>query len=470
MLPWKRLLRPLAALLLTAAVTVVPTAAAATAATAQAESAPSSGWNDYSCKPSAAHPRPVVLVHGTFANSVDNWLGLAPYLVNRGYCVFSLDYGQLPGVPFFNGLGPIDKSAEQLKTFVDKVLAATGAAKADLVGHSQGGMMPRYYLKFLGGAAKVNALVGHRPRQPRHHPERTDRTARPTSPARRTCCRRRPPALADQVAGSAFLTKLNAGGDTVPGVRYTVIATRYDEVVTPYRSQFLDGPNVRNVLLQDLCAVDLSEHVAIGLIDRIAFHEVANALDPGARHPDDLRVGDRLSGLARRPCTGARGRAVSPGRPAIPRPCRRPAAVAAGAPPGDGPTRTGPRRRAPGRRRRRSRRTGWCCRRRSRRGSRSRRRARRRSRVAVALGRGLPSRRSRRRCRPEPGVGARGRRGRRPGSSASSSPWPPCSTDDLSAAVRDLPGRTGPTRSGPWWPGRPLRRRRPPPNTTSEQV
>lgn len=88
------------------------------------------------------------------------------------------------------------------------------------------------------------------------------------------------PALADQIAGSAFLTKLNAGGDTVPGVRYTVIATKYDQVVTPYRSAFLTGPNVRNVVLQDLCAVDLSEHLAIGLLDRIAFHEVANALDP----------------------------------------------------------------------------------------------------------------------------------------------------------------------------------------------
>lgn len=105
MLPWRRLLRPLAVLALTAAALVAPTG------TAQAASAPSSGWNNWSCKPSAAHPRPVVLVHGTFGNSVDNWLGLAPYLVHRGYCVYSLDYGQLPGVPFFNGLGPIDKSA-----------------------------------------------------------------------------------------------------------------------------------------------------------------------------------------------------------------------------------------------------------------------------------------------------------------------------------------------------------------------
>lgn len=100
MLPWKRVLRPLSALLLTAAAVTVP------ATTAEAAGAPSSGWNDYSCKPSAAHPRPVVLVHGTLGNSVDNWLGLAPYLKVRGYCVFSLDYGQLEGVPFFHASDP----------------------------------------------------------------------------------------------------------------------------------------------------------------------------------------------------------------------------------------------------------------------------------------------------------------------------------------------------------------------------
>ncbi|MFF1680451.1 esterase/lipase family protein [Streptomyces sp. NPDC058256] len=283
MLPWKRMLRPLAALLLTATVVIVPaTTATATATATAAEveaAASSSGWNNYSCKPSTAHPRPVVLVHGTFANSVDNWLGLAPYLVNRGYCVYSLDYGQLPGVPLFNGLGPIDKSAEQLQAFVDKVLAATGSAKADLVGHSQGGMMPRYYLKFLGGAAKVNALVGIAPDN--HGTSLNGLTnLLPYFPGAEDLLSTATPALADQIAGSAFLTKLNAGGDTVAGVHYTVIATKYDEVVTPYRSQFLTGSDVHNVLLQDLCAVDLSEHAAIGLLDRIAFHEVANALDP----------------------------------------------------------------------------------------------------------------------------------------------------------------------------------------------
>ncbi|WUH94252.1 alpha/beta fold hydrolase [Streptomyces sp. NBC_00433] len=269
-LPWCRFL---AALSLTAAAVLVPTAAAS------AGPAPSSGWNDFSCRPSAQHPRPVVLVHGTFANGTDNWLVLAPYLVDRGYCVYSFDYGMLPGENLIGGLGPIADSARQLSAFTDRVLAATHAPEADLVGHSQGGMMPNYYLKFLGGAAKVNSLVAL---APDNHGTTLDGLTKllPYFPGAAELLRTATPGLADQVAGSPFIRALNANGDTVPGVHYTVISTIYDEVVTPYTSQALSGPDVHNVLLQNLCAVDVSEHAAIGLTDRIAFHEVANALDP----------------------------------------------------------------------------------------------------------------------------------------------------------------------------------------------
>ncbi|MFC6065860.1 esterase/lipase family protein [Streptomyces ochraceiscleroticus] len=281
-LPWRRAATAVSALALAfgAATAATPTAAAATAS----EATVSAGWNDYSCKPSAAHPRPVVLVHGTFGNSVDNWLGLAPYLVARGYCVFSFDYGQLPGVPLFHGLGPVDKSAEQLSAYVDRVLAATGAPKTDLVGHSQGGMMPRHYLKFLGGAAKVNALVGI---APDNHGTDVNGLTRLLDqfPGAKKYLDSLAPSLNDQMVGSDFLNRLNEGGDTVPGVRYTVIASKYDEVVTPYKSQFLSGPDVRNVLVQDLCPTDFSEHLVIGLADRVAFHETANALDPAHATP-----------------------------------------------------------------------------------------------------------------------------------------------------------------------------------------
>ncbi|MGW8975010.1 esterase/lipase family protein [Streptomyces platensis] len=287
-LRWSRTLTLLPALALALGAATVPAAAAdpssattpaGDAAQHPARAAAGSGWNNYSCKPSATHPRPVVLVHGTLGNSIDNWLGLAPYLVARGYCVFSLDYGQLPGVPFFHGLGPVDASAQQLAAYVDRVLAATGTEKVDLVGHSQGGMMSRVYLKFHGGADKVNALVGL---APDNHGTDLNGLTRLLDhfPGAKDYIDKLTPGLADQIAGSDILNRLNEGGDTLPGVHYTVIATKYDEVVTPYRSAFLDGPDVRNVVVQDLCGLDLSEHVAIGLVDRVAFHETVNALDP----------------------------------------------------------------------------------------------------------------------------------------------------------------------------------------------
>ncbi|MFC5718567.1 esterase/lipase family protein [Streptomyces gamaensis] len=282
-LPWSRI-RVLLPTVVLALVATVLGAAPATAAPAPAGySSVSSGWNNYSCRPSAAHPRPVVLVHGTMGNAVDNWLAFAPYLKNRGYCVFSLDYGQLPGVPFFHGLGPVAKSAEQLSAYVDRVLAATGAPKVDLVGHSQGGLMPRHYLKYLGGAAKVNALVGIAPDN--HGTTLSGLTQLMDEiPGARDVVSKAAPGLTDQAVGSDFLRRLNEGGETVPGVTYTVIATKYDEVVTPHTSGYLKGPNVRNVLLQDLCPLDFSEHLAVAL-DRIVFHEVLNALDPGHASP-----------------------------------------------------------------------------------------------------------------------------------------------------------------------------------------
>lgn len=235
------------------------------------------GANDWSCKPSAAHPYPVVLVHGTLGNMADSWNALSPLLKNNGYCVFALNYGgSLFDTQILYGVGDIPTSAQQLGAFIDKVLTSTGAAKVDIVGHSQGGMMPRYYMKFDGGAAKVDTLVGLSPSN--HGTTLFGLTAlmaaSPTvSPGGSF------PAATQQVTGSAFLQKLNAGGDTLPGVHYTVIETRYDEVVTPYQSEFLSGSNVTNELVQSSCALDFAEHLAI-IYDHVALRLTLNALDP----------------------------------------------------------------------------------------------------------------------------------------------------------------------------------------------
>ena len=215
------------------------------------------GANDWSCKPSAAHPYPVVLVPGTFENMAKNWATMSPALKSQGYCIFALNYGATNGV---DATGPVADSARQLAPFVEKVLASTGARKVDLVGHSQGGMMPRYYLGFLGGADKVNHLVGI---APSNHGTRglitpTPDAVPPATSVGGSNCQ----ACADQQAGSPFLTELNSIGDTVPGPAYTVISTTHDEVVTPYPSQFLAGPaqQVTNITIQDKCPADVIDH------------------------------------------------------------------------------------------------------------------------------------------------------------------------------------------------------------------
>jgi triacylglycerol lipase len=207
---------------------------------------------------------------------------MAPALERRGYCVWALDYGH-------RGTDRIEGSAAELRDFVDRVLAVTGAQRVSIVGHSQGGMMPRWYIKFLDGSGKVDDLVGL---SPSNHGT-TNPFAWPAG--RYGDCE----ACLQQIAGSRFLRTLNAGDETPAPVSYTVVQTRYDEVVTPYRSAFLpataDG-RVTNVLLQDRCPNDISEHLAIQG-DPIAIQWVLDALGrPGPADP------------AFRPsCTGAGG-------------------------------------------------------------------------------------------------------------------------------------------------------------------
>jgi triacylglycerol esterase/lipase EstA (alpha/beta hydrolase family) len=256
-------------------------AAGVTAETLRPGSSPS-GSNDWSCHPSTAHPYPVVLVHGTFGDMTDSWQALSPLLANAGYCVFALNYGGAAGNPI-QATGDIPTSAAQLASFVSRVLAATGAPQVDIVGHSQGGMMPRWYLKFLGGASLVHTLVGL---APSNHGTTVDGLATLTasSPGFGSALDAFCVACTQQLAGSSFLATLNAGGDTVPGPTYTVIETKDDEVVTPYTSAFLTGPAVTNIVVQQQCATDFADHLAI-IYDRVALADVLHALDPSDTAP-----------------------------------------------------------------------------------------------------------------------------------------------------------------------------------------
>ena len=236
-----------------------------------------SGANDFACRPSAAHSRPVVLVHGTLENRYDNWAALSPRLKEAGYCVFALNHGGSAG-PLL-GTEDMAASARRLADFVDRVRAATGATKVDLVGHSQGGMMPRHYIKYLGGAAKVDKLVALTPSNHGTTFSGLGLLAL-VIPGGNAVLGAGCKACSQQLIGSDFLKDLNAGGETDPGVTYTVITTRYDEVVTPYTSAYLDAaPNVSNVKLQDVCPAEFTDHIGISYND-LAGRLVLNALDP----------------------------------------------------------------------------------------------------------------------------------------------------------------------------------------------
>jgi triacylglycerol esterase/lipase EstA (alpha/beta hydrolase family) len=237
---------------------------------------------------STAHPDPVVLVDGTGANQADDFAAVSPLLADNGYCVYTDNVGGAAGSPV-QAIGDIPTSATELSTVVNKALAATGAAKVDLVGHSQGGgVLPRWYLKFDGGAAKVQALVGL---APSNHGTTLDGlvTLGDTLNGLGVPVNSGPgfaglAAAMQQEVGSAVNTQLDAGGDTVPGVAYTTIVSRNDEVVTPYTNQFLTagpGATVHNILLQDVCPLDQGEHLSV-VYDQIALREMLNALDPAS--------------------------------------------------------------------------------------------------------------------------------------------------------------------------------------------
>ncbi|MFT4049840.1 MAG: alpha/beta fold hydrolase [Solirubrobacterales bacterium] len=252
---------------------------------------PPAGANDWSCKPSSAHPYPVLLMHGLGSNMGENWGTLSPLLKNNGYCVYAMNYGETAlSIGRIFGLASDFESPKELAAFVDRVRASTGAAKVDIVGHSEGGQMPNYYLRFLGGGAKVHTLVGLAPDNHGTDVSGLLKLANqlsiaipPLSTVIYGALNWQSPALAQQKFDSDYMRALTSLPDTVPGVKYTVIATKYDSVVTPYKSAFLSGPGVTNITIQDKCALDFSDHIGLAW-DHVALREVLNALDPAHAH------------------------------------------------------------------------------------------------------------------------------------------------------------------------------------------
>jgi triacylglycerol lipase len=161
---------------------------------------------------------PILFVHGWNSNST-TWTTMISRFQADGWASnelynWSYNYKQSNAT-----------TAQQISDKVDQILAATGATKVDLISHSMGGLSTRYYVKNLGGGAKVDDFVSLG--GPNHGTD-TANLCRDTS-----CVEMRP--------GSAFLTALNSGDETPSTPTYGTWWSPCDEVINPDSSVALSG-------------------------------------------------------------------------------------------------------------------------------------------------------------------------------------------------------------------------------------
>lgn len=208
----------------------------------------------------------MLLLHGSFSSVAGNFRTVARALIASGRCVYGIDYGD-------QGTGAIADSASSVAAFAAEVLGSTGAPRLDVVAYSQGGLVLRTALRLDGIAddVRVAVLIA-----PSFHGT--------TAPLAALVPAELCPACADQVAGSALLRQLDAGGDLDGDVRYAVLSTRNDTVVTPVPSQVPAGPpdRVRSLVVEDVCPAARTDHLALPTFPGLPGWVVA-ALDSDGR-------------------------------------------------------------------------------------------------------------------------------------------------------------------------------------------
>ncbi|MEZ5168953.1 MAG: alpha/beta fold hydrolase [Acidimicrobiales bacterium] len=205
---------------------------------------------------------PVIVVAGTFSPAIANEV-LANRLRADGYDTYIFELPTL-------GTQDINLTAGALNDFADAVRAATGASKVDLVGHSQGGLVARSYVKDFGGAAEVDSLITL------GTPNRGTSVANLATFLGLGNCLG-VTACAQMASGSSYLNALNAGDDTIGQVRYTTIRTAYDELVRPVDNATLYDGAV-NVRVQDRCWLRVVDHVGL-IFDGAVYSGIEQALE-----------------------------------------------------------------------------------------------------------------------------------------------------------------------------------------------
>ncbi|MET7683121.1 triacylglycerol lipase [Streptomyces sp. NPDC005423] len=168
----------------------------------------------------AASHVPIVFVHGLSSSST-SWNDWVADFEADGYSsselyAWSYDWKQSNVT-----------TAQQLATEIKSVLAATGASKVDVIGHSMGTLSSRYFLKNLSGTSYVSHFVS------------VAGVNHGTSIA--SLCGWLYTSCKEMQTGSSFLTALNSGDETPGSVSYAAYWSDCDAAIDPDTSAELSG-------------------------------------------------------------------------------------------------------------------------------------------------------------------------------------------------------------------------------------
>jgi len=223
-------------------------------------------------QPGHGSHRPILLVHGTGLTPAQSWSwNYGAVLPAEGYptCTVALPRA---------ALGDIQVASQYVVAAVDTV-AARWHSSVDIIGHSQGGIEPRWALKWWPGLrTKVDHYIGLA--SPNHGIYAADACADSGN-----CW----PAVWQMAQGSRFITALNSGPEAPGPTSYTDIYSVTDDLVEPAAvnptAALHGGANVANVAVQSVCPGRYVNHGGM-LADGVVYALVIDTLNhPGPLNP-----------------------------------------------------------------------------------------------------------------------------------------------------------------------------------------
>jgi hypothetical protein len=180
-------------------------------------------------------------------------------------------------------LGDIQTAGEYLVHAIRTMHALAGRRIA-VMGHSQGGMSMRWALRFWPDTRlMVDDVIGM---AGSNH----GTAAAKQCVVGRTSC---PPAVWQQGRDADFVRALNSRAETFADISYTEVFTHTDEVVQPNSTDATSSSalhtgagQIANVATQDVCPLDVYEHLTVGTVDPVTYALVMDALGhPGPADP-----------------------------------------------------------------------------------------------------------------------------------------------------------------------------------------